>query len=808
MVRLDAPLKTLKHDGLLNIATGHSRRELNWKTVELCWSVLVEKLRHTTRTPETYAEYLKMTKVQQDNVKDVGGFVGGSLKGGRRKADAVAWRQVVTLDADYPKGDLWASVEALLGCAAALYSTHKHAPEKPRLRLLVPLSRAVTPDEYQAVARRVAADLGMDFFDDTTYQPHRLMYWPSTSCDGEYVFQVLDAPWLDPGAALARYVDWRDPSFWPESSRTQQTRQKLADRAGDPLEKPGWIGAFCRTYSIEEAIEAFLSDIYEPLEGGRYSYIPGSTTGGLVVYDGGTFAYSYHGTDPVGGLLVNAFDLVRLHRFGKLDEEAEPGTRIDRLPSFRAMQEFAMKDEAVRLTAGREKLAEAEAEFTAIKVEGDNWLKRLEVNKQGAFLSNAHNLKLILRHDPRLADAFALDDFAHRAVVRSDLPWRPGGRAEFWQDVDDSGLRNYLDSIYGITGAQSINDAFNEVLLQQAFHPVREYLDGLGWDGVERLDKLFVDYLGAEDCPYTRTVTRKALTAAVKRVMNPGCKYDYVLVLVGPQGIGKSLTLSKLGGRWFSDSLASVHGKDAYEQLQGMWIIEMGELWATRKADVEAIKLFITKSSDNFRVAYGRHTTVFPRQCVIFGTTNDREFLRDKTGNRRFWPVVVGENEPVKSLWRDLSAKEINQVWAEAVEAWQRGEELYLTPALEEDAQARQELHTEESAKAGAIREFLDTLLPEGWDELDIAARRRFIHGTDFGGSPAGSVARDRVCAMEIWVELFEGDPKQLTPAQAREINDVLRNTPGWQPQIESRGRLYFGKQYGQQRGFVRYGLI
>lgn len=804
MARLDAPLKTLKHDGLLNLATGHSRRELNWKNVELSWSVLVEKLRHTVRTPETYVEYLKMTKVQQNNAKDVGGFVGGSLKGGRRKADAVAWRQVVTLDADYPKGDLWASVEALLGCAAVIYSTHTHCPERPRLRLLVPLSRAVTPDEYQAIARRIAADLGMDFFDDTTYEPHRLMYWPSTSSDGEYVFQVLDAPWLDPDAVLARYIDWRDPSFWPESSRVQQARKKLAERAGDPLAKPGWIGAFCRTYSVEEAIETFLSDVYEPLEGGRYSYIPGSTTGGLVVYDDGAFAYSHHGTDPVGGQLVNAFDLVRLHKFGGLDEEAEPGTRVDRLPSFKVMQELAMKDEAVRLTVGREKLAEAEEEFMPVEEGDDSWLKKLEANKQGTFLSNAHNLKLILQHDPRLKGTFALDDFAHRAIVRSDLPWRTIERAKFWQDVDDSGLRNYLDSVYGIRGVQVINDAFNEVLIGNAFHPVREYLDGLVWDGVERLDTLFVDYLGAEDCPYTRAVTRKALTAAVHRVMAPGCKYDYVLVLVGPQGIGKSLILSKLGGRWFSDSLTSVHGKDAYEQLQGMWIIEMGELWATRKADVEAIKLFITKQADNFRVAYGRHTTVFSRQCVIFGTTNDREFLRDKTGNRRFWPVVVGEGTAAKSLWKELGGQEIDQIWAEAAEAWQGGEELYLSHELEGEAQARQELHTEESAKAGAIREFLETLLPEGWDEMDVAARRRFIHGTDFGESVAGTVVRERVCAMEVWVELFEGDPKQLMPAQAREINDVLRSTMGWQPSAGYRGRLKFGKLYGQQRGFVR----
>ncbi|WP_331488015.1 hypothetical protein [Caminicella sporogenes] len=153
----------------------------------MLWSNLVKRLSSTIRTSETYEEYKKLSKAKRDEIKDVGGFVGGTLKGGRRKADAVVWRQIVTLDADYVKGDLWAGVETILGYGAVMYSTHSHSPSNPRLRLVIPLKRAVTPDEYQAVARRIAADLGIDFFDDTTYEPHRLMYWPSTSSDGQFV---------------------------------------------------------------------------------------------------------------------------------------------------------------------------------------------------------------------------------------------------------------------------------------------------------------------------------------------------------------------------------------------------------------------------------------------------------------------------------------------------------------------------------------------------------------------------------------------------------------------------------------------
>ena len=300
-----------------------------------------------------------------------------------------------------------------------------------------------------------------------------------------------------------------------------------------------------------------------------------------------------------------------------------------------------------------------------------------------------------------------------------------------------------------------------------------------------------------------RAVTRKALTAAVSRVMRPGCKWDYMLVLVGPQGIGKSYLLKLLGKEWFSDSVTTVQGKEAYEQLQGSWIIEMAELAATRRAEVEAIKHFLSKQEDIYRVPYGRQVSVFPRQCVFIGTTNDLTFLRDQTGNRRFWPVVVGENQPTKSLWRDLTDEELDQIWAEAVQAYKGGERLYLTPELESEARQIQEAHTQESEKAGAVREFLDMLLPADWEERDIGQRRAFIHGGDFGKEEVGTIRREQVCVMEIWCELFFGDQKDLTRAVSLELHEILRNTPGWKPYTKGTGKLRFGP-YGAQRAYIR----
>ncbi len=606
----------IKHDGTITIATGRNRKETQWKNREMLWSDLAKRLSSTTRTGETYEEYRKSPKSVQDDIKDVGGFVGGTLKGGRRKTDAVVWRQLLTLDADFVKGDFWTSVEMMYDFACLAYSTHSHTPENPRVRLVIPLARPITPDEYQAISRRLAADIGIDFFDDTTYQPHRLMYWPSTAQDADYLFEVQDEPWLDPDEVLSRYSDWTDPSLWPESSRVQQSRQKMADRQGDPHEKPGLIGAFCRTYSINEAIAAFLSDKYRQEQDGRYTYVDGSTSGGLVLYDD-KFAYSHHGTDPVGGMLVNAFDLVRVHKFGVRDEEAKDGTPVTRLPSYTAMTEFSAQNDLVKQRLGEERLEEAGVVFDV--VEDDNaWLSRLERHfRTGDILSTRDNILIVLENDPSLKGKIVYNEFAHRPVILGDLPWEHAKAGDLWSDEDEAALFHYLESVYDIDSPGKVRDAIGVIMKRHRHHPVKEYLQSVAWDGEKRLETVLIDYLGIEDNKFNRTVTRKALTAGVARIFNPGVKYDYMLTITGPQGAGKSYILDRLGGEWFSDSLTTVQGKEAYEQLQGVWLIEMAELSASRKADNEAIKHFLTKREDIFRVAYGRQVSLFPKHLVF-----------------------------------------------------------------------------------------------------------------------------------------------------------------------------------------------
>ncbi|PRR78465.1 Virulence-associated protein E [Clostridium liquoris] len=787
----------LKHDGVLTIATGRSRKEMNWKNREMLWSELVEKLSSTIRTYETYEEYKKLSKSKKDEVKDVGGFVGGTLKEGRRKADNVVWRQIVTLDADFVKGDLWAGVETMFGYGCVMYSTHSHSPKAPRLRLVIPLKRAVTPDEYGAVSRRIAADLGIDFFDDTTYEPHRLMYWPSTSSDGEFIFKVLDEEWIDPDEILARYEDWRDSSYWPESSRTKEDRKRLAERQGDPKEKPGVVGAFCRTYSVVDVIEKFLQDVYSPCENpNRYTYIPGSSAGGLVIYENGDFAYSHHGTDPISGKLCNAFDLVRLHKFGELDEEAKEGTPVNKLPSYLSMQKLAREDLEVKKTIASERMTSASEDFNE-----EDWQVNLEINNKGELKNTLTNIILILRHDPQLNSIF-YNELREGVDVEGDVPWKR--LKSGWNKTDEASLAGYIDLNYNLYAPGKLKEAVLKVAVERSRHPVKEYLLNLPkWDGVKRVDTLLVKYLGAEDNIYTREATRKTLVAAVARTMNPGIKFDTVLVLNGPQGIGKSTLFSKLGGKFFSDSLSisDMRDKTAAEKLQGYWILEIGELAGIRKIDEETLKSFLSRQDDKFRASYGYSVEDHPRQCIIVGTTNQEAgFLRDITGGRRFWPVKT----PGDTKLKPWDIDDVDQVWSEVMEYYHQGESLILSNKAEEFANAAQIDALESDDREGVVREYLDMLLPTNWDDMDLYARRSFIRGDEFSDNVIGTVRREQVCTMEIWCELFGKEATAMRKIDSYEINAIMRKIDGWEKYTGNKQGNAKVPLYGIQRIYVR----
>lgn len=783
---------------MINISVGASRRETHWKTESLTWEAFVKRLSTPTRTQESCLEYASMSKVKRDMLKDVGGFVGGTLRDGKRKAESVVSRSLITLDLDNVPGsfDPWPVIMMFYDNAAAMYSTHSHTQENQRYRLIMPLSRDVSPDEYSAIARMVASDIGIDFCDDTTFEPSRLMYWPSCSRDAVYRFESVNGEALDPDFILARYDDWKDVSQWPRSSRQAGILKRTAGRKGDPVDKDGAVGAFCRCYSIDEAIETFLSDLYVKADEDRYTYTKGSTSGGMIVYDNGKFAYSHHSTDPAAGKLNNAFDLVRIHKFGYLDEDEDPETRLDRLPSHKAMCEFAVKDEKVKMELVSRYFNEEDAEE-----EDREWVSELEVSKAGAILPTTANLLLIMEHDDKLKGKICADLFYEQIRVFGDLPWQKLSerKSPVWSDADDAGLRWYLEQKYKLDARLKVMDALELIAQSNPRHSVREYLEGLEWDGTERVDTLFIDLLNAPNTSYVKTVTRKSLIGAVARIYQPGCKHDNMLVLVGPQGCGKSLILSRLGGTWFSDSLFTVTGKDAYEQLQGAWIIEMGEMAAAKKAEIEALKQFISKQVDSFRAAYARRAQSHPRQCVFFGTTNDTLFLKDYTGSRRFWPVTVSFSE--LDLNKELSQGFVDQVWAEAVVRYKRHESHTLTQAESREAEKVQEAHTEVSDLYGLIAKYIDTPVPVNWDEMSLFDRKIYLQGEQPAEDSDVLMLRPYICAIAVWCELLGGELKTYSSKVAREINACLKKLEGWEPVSSLPDDAIYGRQRGFRRG-------
>ena len=809
----------LNYDGKLLIAVGRSRKATQWQNKEMLWSDLIARLSTTTRTRETATEYAQLSKGDRDSIKDVGGFVGGYLKNGKRNNASVVNRCLVCLDADNADPELLDDLDLTFPNAYALYSTHSHTPEKMRLRIIIPLARAVTPDEYAAISRRLADNLTLTRFDPTTFEAARLMYWPSTPEDGEYLFQHSDAPFVDPDAVLATYVDWRDASLWPTTQPVEERLRHTAGKQEDPVLKRGVIGAFCRAHSITDVLDTILEDIYHPgMEGNRYTFVGGSTTGGLVIYDD-KYAYSHHATDPAGGKLCNAFDLVRWHLFTPGGTAPDGSTVGDDADSMKRMQEYASADEATRRQLAEERHAQAVEEFSDLDAEGEqkavgenaNWQEGLDIDRHGKVKDTLGNLALILRNDPRLKDiAYNIHrsgiDIRRDAEGRTTLPWaqlKPG-----WNESDLGSIQIYLERVYGLYTPSKLKGILLAIAAERSYHPIRDYLEALPeWDGVPRVETLFIDYLGSPDTLYIRAIARKMMVAAVARIYEPGVKFDSVVVLNGPQGMGKSSFFAKLGGKWFSDSLTISDMKDkaAPEKLQGYWILELGELAGLKKMDVETVKAFITRQDDKFRHSYGYSVEDHPRQCIIVGSTNNGDgFLRDVTGNRRFWLVTCTTNSPHRP-WEVESI--VPQQWAEAQVLYRAGEQLYLSPEEEKQAGMEQTAALESDVREGMIAEYLDKLLPEDWDRMDLSERRGFLRGDPFtGGNRVGTVQRTTVCAVEIWSECFGKDPSAIRRSDTYDIFGMLLKIGGWEKYSGNKNASLKRGFYGTQRCFVRTG--
>lgn len=815
----------MNNDKKISISIGASRWSKQWTQTTMLWSELCTRLKAPLRTEETVEEYHQMKKAEQGKLKDIGGFVGGTLKGLQRKAINVTGRDLITLDLDAIKpGDTDNVVRTVdsLGMAYAIYSTRSHTEHRPRLRVVVPTDRTMTVDEYEPIARKLASLIGIGMCDGTTFEASRLMYWPSCPKDAQYVYHVGDKRFLSADGMLGLYDDWHDVRSWPQvpGREASQRERQLLSKQGDPKTKHGIVGAFCRVYGIREALDEYLPHAYTAVEGSadRLTFATGSTVAGAVIYDDDQFLYSHHNTDPCGGQLVNAFDLVRLHKFHDLDETAKDGTPVHKLPSYTAMSKLAMQDKAVvaELNAARaqesaqnvfadlmQKEEKGKQEITDLApnaLTDVEWMKTstLRYDDNGRVKPTLDNMLKILVHDQALSGRIAFDRFASRYVTKGALPWNVTPGTRLWTDADDAGLRWYLENKYEVTGRDKVQDAMVMCAEQNGFNEVLDYLNSLKWDGIERLDMLFIDYLGAEDNIYTRAVARKSITAAVARAFEPGCKYDTMPILIGRQGAGKSTLIRTLGKKWYADGLSTFEGKEAAENIQGKWIIEAGEMAGYTKAEENASKQFLSRQVDVFRQAYGRRTQEYPRRCVFFGSSNQYEFLKDITGNRRFWPVDIEAQKPTKNVYVNLPG-EVDQIWAEAVVRYKNGEPLIIED--NEDvlrlAETARETHMESNSKTGIINEFVLQKVPKNWNTMSRTARRTFL--TMGSHTPDEDLEyRDRICAAEVWYECFGIDPSRMKKVDTREINQILMDSP----YTEGKAKLMRFGEYGVQRGF------
>ena len=731
----------------VRFASGRATNRGKVENRVLSWTKFKEQFREPLRTAETQRDYFKRSEDEQKRLKELNGWWFRSQTEGKvRNRKSALPSDLITLDFDYPSPDFFEACRwGLLPVDwdYFIHTSRRHTPEKPRFRMVILTKTPIPNDDYSAASRIVAwtIDSAMEWVDKVSFRAAQMMYMPTASKGAEYVFAAHagePCDWEGLRAKFDREVgDSHDLSKLPKC-RDEHLRQ-VADKAEVPTEKDGPVGYFCRAYTVPEAIDAF--DLpYIPVDGepNRYSYAHGTTSNGAEVYDDGLFLYSHHGSDPCGDMLVNAFDLVRLHRFG--DQDTDTYDKIGDRPSFKAMLALCGEDpgycrERTRAQYddlamfdsldddAQEEIAEAEVEDhepmppewlevigpfngyslpetvapavlspvgTAIEAPRarrrpkppKDWIDQLETDKLGQVLPTVFNVAKIIAHDVRIRDAIGFNDFLNDAVMLLpiktkekwlpvfDVPDRLSG--EPYEDRHRNIVRIILEAPNGpgkIGWGLKVSDRDLDAGILTAahvnhFHPVRETLQSFEWDGVARADRLFIDYLGCPDHPYFREAARCFLVAAVTRIFEPGHKFDFCPVLWGSQGIRKSTFIKTLAMGWFGELTADFDDEQKLaEQIKGCWISELPELASTQRSKVEDVKAFLSRTVLPVRMAYDRRVTHFRAQTVFMGSVNNIDFLKDETGNRRFWPIEVIFEE----IDTDRLARELPLIWAEAL---------------------------------------------------------------------------------------------------------------------------------------------
>lgn len=428
-------------------------------------------------------------------------------------------------------------------------------------------------------------------------------------------------------------------------------------------------------------------------------------------------------------------------------------------------------------------------EFKIVSADVPEWHEpkiAMRVDKDGNItykvMQTYENCEEAIAFDKNLHGRIRYNEIAYTTYVYGKLPWKIYKGWREWTNADDSYLLSYLEKQYGLTNNEKIMNALSNVSRRYPVNPIKGMLEDCQerWDGNKYVENLLPIMLGCEKNEYNTAVMKLFMLGAVARIYHPGCKFDYMIVLVGPQGKGKSTFLRylALNDDWFNDNFSTLDNSKAVENLRGMWIVELAELQATKRAkDVEQIKSFITSRVDTIRAPYERRTEQRPRMCVLAGTSNPVNFLTDRTGNRRFLPIICNVNKPTIDMFSDEIATKafFCQAWGEIMDEYKRSGgnvKLVLDNHLQDQAIKAQEQFTEEDAWVGIIQEWLD-----------------------------GKEKGERVCAMMIWREALGHLYDDLTAKDNNRIQMIMKNSViGWKAVGQQRN----GK-YGRQTSYEKF---
>lgn len=755
------------------IVVYEAKKRTDTKWQEKIYSIegFAKKLASPVIGKETQAEYFNLSKEEQNELKDVGGFTGSILEGGKRNKNSIKAKTLITLDIDNAPADIIDKIKQVYkSFYFFIYTTRKHKTEAPRLRLLFLITKHIDTVQYEAVARKMAAFLGLSYFDATTFQPSRFMYWASTSKDAPFVFYENKGNILDPDTVLKLYKNYRHINEWPLFEEEQKQQKKLFKdlELEDQLLKPGLVGIYNRNHTISSLLLNELADKYEPSKMWEnvFTYKGASSVDGVKVLKNDTIYYSFHSSDPNQGEAINAFDLMRRVKFGHLDEGVSLKTNMKYYPSYKAMCEYVEKDQACQgeLDLLYEEESEKVQEQKGKSSYTDNILNaRKEYaakclkNQKGACIVNPYNLNLLLRTDKNVKNLGHYDVFYSAYIKNLDLPWlRTYKKNNFeisaqWQETDTTYLQQYINKYYALSYSNNeIERAVRVIIQENQKNTVYEYFKGLKWDKVPRLKYLLVDYLGAENSDEIHEITVNHFVASVARVCQfredekEGVYYPYCLCLIGSQGLGKTSLLKRLvyKNAFYIDLQTKLDEKNTLETLKGKWIVELGESSSLTKSEAGIVKQAISKTADEYRKAYGRDVELIKRRFVFFLTANTFNILNDITGNRRFL-FVEGSKERQKKEGYKMEEAERDQIWAEAFHYYMSGHDYnHFNRTTQDYLEEQQERANKKPDYMEEILEFCARKVPADFYEWGIADRRLFynVREDDFFNSQANEI--------------------------------------------------------------------